>query len=93
MPDNQTTEPQTLGEMIDRWFSEVKSVRCRPKTNKVLCGHSGNTRGYAFFNPDTGMEWSANHPRDSGEVDDATAIRPMRFCTFRRQYMDATDAR
>lgn len=32
--------------------------------------------GYVYFNPDTGMEFSTNHPVESGEVDDAEDIRP-----------------
>ena len=59
-------------------------------TNRDLCGHPGNTRGYGFFNPDTGMEWSLDHPIDSGQVTDAQDVRPMTFSTFRRQYMEVS---
>jgi len=31
--------------------------------------------GYVFHNPDTGEEYSRNHPIHSGEVPDATGIR------------------
>ena len=32
--------------------------------------------GYLFHNPDTGEEWSENHPVESGEVEDAENVRP-----------------
>lgn len=42
--------------------------------------------GYAFHNPDTGMEWSENHPRESGEVPDAGRCSRMTLATFREKY-------
>lgn len=32
--------------------------------------------GWLYHNPDTGLEWSANHPIESGEVDDAEDVMP-----------------
>lgn len=32
--------------------------------------------GWFYHNPDTGYEWSPSHPVESGEVEDATDIRP-----------------
>ena len=46
----------------------------------------GNTKGWKYFNEDEGAEWSVNHPLESGECDDATAIVRMTFSEFRRQY-------
>ncbi|CAH2606484.1 conserved protein of unknown function (plasmid) [Rhodovastum atsumiense] len=65
-----------------------RSLIDRRETNMGLCGYSGNTRGYSFYNPDTGTEWSREHPIESGQCDDATDIRPMRFSTWRRQFME-----
>lgn len=46
----------------------------------------GNTKGWAHHNPDTGPEWSVNHPVESGECEDATGIVRMTLAKFRRQY-------
>ena len=49
--------------------------------------------GYAYFNEDTGMEWSRNHPIQSGEVPDATEIEPMTLAEFRQRWpLDETQA-
>lgn len=61
-----------------------KSAVPKRATNRSLCGHAGNERGYAYFNEDTGEEWSTDHPVLAGTVPDATDIRPMRFATFRQ---------
>jgi len=42
--------------------------------------------GWAYFNPDTGMEWSENHPVNSGECDDAEHIERMTYGAFIRAY-------
>lgn len=46
----------------------------------------GRTRGWAYFNPDTGVEWTKNHPVESGECPDATEIKVMTLSEFRRAY-------
>lgn len=35
--------------------------------------------GFTYYNPDTGFEWSENHPVESGEVSDATDIQPATY--------------
>ena len=40
-------------------------------------------RGYAFHNPDTQWEWSANDPIESGECPDAGIITRMTYREFR----------
>lgn len=49
--------------------------------------------GWAYFNDGTGMEWSLNHPVESGEVPDATEIERMTYNGFRSKfgYDDFTD--
>ena len=42
--------------------------------------------GFAYFNEDTGMEWSRNHPVESGEVPDATEIEAMTLGEFRHRW-------
>lgn len=42
--------------------------------------------GWAYFNEDTGMEWSRNHPVESGEVPDAQEVERMTYSGFRAQY-------
>ena len=42
--------------------------------------------GYAFLNEDTGMEWSRDHPVESGECPDAKQIEPMTLAEFRRRF-------
>jgi|SRR5579859_4430901 len=43
-----------------------------------------SSKGYMFHNPDTGWEWSYNHPVLSGECDDATQIVAMTKMEFER---------
>lgn len=38
--------------------------------------------GWAHFNPGTGMEWSRDHPVNSGECDDAERIERMTYAAF-----------
>jgi hypothetical protein len=47
---------------------------------------AGDVIGYAFHNPDTGMEWSEDHPRESGEVPDAGRCQRMTLTGFREKY-------
>ena len=42
--------------------------------------------GWSYFNEDTGMEWSRNHPIESGEVPDATEVERMTYEMFRTAY-------
>jgi len=48
--------------------------------------------GFAYHNPDTGMEWAADHPVRSGEVEDATDVRRMTYGGFRRRHQRADAA-
>lgn len=41
-----------------------------------LLSHRSEGAGYVFLNPDTGVEYSLNHPVESGECEDAQDIRP-----------------
>ena len=41
------------------------------------------TKGWAYFNEDTGMEWSERHPVRSGEVPDASDVKAMTLATFK----------
>lgn len=64
-----------------------------PKKNPEPKNHHGSTKGWSHFNPDTGMEWSKNHPVESGECTDAADITKMTLGEFRRRYpKDASDA-
>lgn len=42
--------------------------------------------GWAYFNDGSGMEWSRNHPVNSGEVPDAVQIRRMTYEGFRAKF-------
>lgn len=42
--------------------------------------------GWAYFNEDTGMEWSRNHPIESGEVPDAMDVERMTYSGFRAKF-------
>jgi hypothetical protein len=46
----------------------------------------GETEGFAYFNEDAGLEWSLQHPIESGEVPDATEIEPMTLNEFNRRW-------
>ena len=48
--------------------------------------------GWLFLNPDTGTEWSSNHPVQSGEVDDAEDIRPATLETLHAELIEAWSA-
>ena len=41
-----------------------------------IAGDGLGIEGYVYYNPDTGLEWSENHPVESGEVWDAQDVRP-----------------
>lgn len=45
--------------------------------------------GWLFLNPDTGTEWSENHPVESGECDDATDITPATLEVMREHMLTA----
>ncbi|MFT8945972.1 MAG: hypothetical protein ABF876_05245 [Acetobacter aceti] len=56
----------------------------------TACGEPGpRAHGWLFHNPDTGTEWSENHPVESGEVPDATDIRPATVEAVREELLDA----
>lgn len=42
--------------------------------------------GFAYLCPDTGMEWSEQHPIKSGEVSDAERVKRMTLGEFRSRY-------
>lgn len=42
--------------------------------------------GWAYFNEDAGMEWSRNHPIESGEVPDALDVERMTYGGFRAKF-------
>lgn len=48
-----------------------------------------DTRGWLFFNPDTGTEWSEDHPHESGEVPDAENVRPATAAALQEQLIEA----
>lgn len=52
---------------------------------------SGTSRslGYLYFNPDTGTEFSENHPIESGECNDAENIREATAEALRDELLDA----
>lgn len=53
---------------------EARSVASLLESLSSQSGHlSGD--GYVFLNPDTGVEYSRNHPVQSGECDDAEDVR------------------
>jgi hypothetical protein len=50
---------------------------------------SEDHHGWIFHNPDTGMEWSEDHPIDSGEVPDAEAVQAATAGVLHAYLMDA----
>ena len=42
--------------------------------------------GWAYLNPDSGMEWRPQHPVQSGECDDAESIETMTLAEFERRF-------
>lgn len=48
--------------------------------------------GYIFHNPDTGIEYSENHPIESGEVPDAENIREATLDELKSELLDAWKA-
>ncbi len=38
--------------------------------------------GWSYHNPDTGMEWTVDHPIESGQCTDATNVRRMTLRAF-----------
>ena len=47
--------------------------------------------GWLYHNPDTGEEWSLNHPVESGEVEDAENIRPATAAILKDMLIQAWD--
>ncbi len=45
--------------------------------------------GWLYHNPDTGEEWSENHPVESGEVPDAENVRPATATAFQNELIPA----
>lgn len=43
------------------------------------------TNGYSYHNPDSGWEWSENHPRHSGECEDAEHVRACTWQSWARR--------
>ena len=88
MSEKETTQQTKVPNATTRAaMEEARSMANDQPAN--LPPPRGNARGYCFHNPDTGWEWNENHPIKSGECEDATDVKPMRFCTFRSQFMEA----
>ena len=45
--------------------------------------------GWIFLNPDTGIEWSEQHPVESGEAVDAENVRPATLAELKAQMVSA----
>lgn len=74
------TSAEVFDIMADRFRAALASVG------------EAKADGWLFFNPDTGTEWSANHPVESGEVDDAENIRPATAEELRQELFEAWEA-
>jgi hypothetical protein len=46
----------------------------------------GNSKGWRYFNDDTGSTWTTQHPVESGDAPDATGIIRMTLSEFLRQH-------
>ena len=79
-------------EPLRFWLLESQPVRPRVAPQR-RSGEAAVMNGYAYFNPDTGMEWRPQHPVQSGECDDAENIKVMTLAEFEIQFpKDAPDA-
>lgn len=52
-------------------------------------GQGAPSRGWLYHCPDTGTEWSDNHPLESGEVSDARDVRPATLDALHAELMAA----
>jgi hypothetical protein len=94
-------------DAVERLIERLRAAKpnCNHHANAGLCHEaaealarqaggqvSDDTVGWAHLNPDTGIEWSRNHPVESGECEDAEDIERMTLGQFRQRFQVSDDA-
>jgi Lar family restriction alleviation protein len=88
---------ECLGE---HWVACISCQASYPmSSNKDIAIAQWNTRaaspaapsqlGWLYENPDTGTEWSDQHPVESGEVDGAQNVRPATLQNLKDELLEA----
>ena len=85
-------ENRTAQEVFDIMCDRIKLAPPAPANSQGSLDGSGDREspvGWLFFNPDAGVEFSENHPIESGEVTDAENIREATSETLLEELLSA----
>jgi hypothetical protein len=69
--------------------AEVVDAALQSAASLDLGADDGEAIGWLYYNPDTGVEFSEQHPVDSGEVKDAENVRPATADVLKAELFEA----
>lgn len=85
-------------QQVTEWREEYRAVQgmndlLRAANGKLIAEKDAQVQdGWLYHCPDSGLEWSEDHPHESGQCTDATDVRPATVENLKAQLLDSWEA-